>query len=291
MAIWTLFFSTILLPLITIALLGRRPRRPLAGWVATFLMAAGMCAFSFFAAPWGWFGLPVRWLIAILFVTATIVSLSRDAEAAPGESALRMVVKLLIGFFFGSVAFGVLRAHEKPSGAVDLSFPLRGGRFLVLHGGSTTAANTHFPDPKQKYGVDLVKVSTMGFRARGIYPDELARYAIFGETVVSPCNGTVLSFVDALPDQPIGAIDEKNALGNHIAVRCGDVDVTLAQLMTRSIAVKPGAAVAAGAPLAKTGNSGRSTEPHLHIHAERNGQPVPITFDGRWLVRNAVVVR
>jgi hypothetical protein len=35
----------------------------------------------------------------------------------------------------------------------------------------------------------------------------------------------------------------------------------------------------------------RVTEKQVHIHAERNGQPVPITFGGRWLVRNDVVRR
>ncbi len=32
-------------------------------------------------------------------------------------------------------------------------------------------------------------------------------------------------------------------------------------------------------------------EKQVHSHAERNGQPVPITFGGRWLVRNDVVRR
>jgi hypothetical protein len=33
------------------------------------------------------------------------------------------------------------------------------------------------------------------------------------------------------------------------------------------------------------------TDKQVHIHAERNGQPVPITFGGRWLVRNDLVRR
>lgn len=35
----------------------------------------------------------------------------------------------------------------------------------------------------------------------------------------------------------------------------------------------------------------RVTNKQVHMHAERNGQPVPTTFDGRWLVRNDVVRR
>lgn len=42
------------------------------------------------------------------------------------------------------------------------------------------------------------------------------------------------------------------------------------------------------------GNSGNTGEPHLHIHAQRpgsaiaplSGEPVPVRFGGRYLVRN-----
>ncbi len=289
MAVWTLFFSSILLPLVTIALLGRRPRKPRSGWAVTLFMAAGMCGFAFFAAPWGWFGMAVRWLIPVLLLTAVLFSLRRDAEASAEESPLRMIVKVLIGVLFGSVALGVVRAHDAPPNPVALAFPLRGGTFLVLHGGSTSAANIHFADPKQKFGVDLVKINALGFRARGIYPAELTRYSIYGAPVLSPCAGTVLRIVDGLPDQPRGLFDEKNVLGNHVVVRCGDLDVTLAHLKPATLIVRPGAIVPVGAPLAQAGNSGKTTEPHLHIHAERNGQAVPFTLEGRWLVRNAIV--
>lgn len=291
MAVWTLFFSSILLPLITIALLGRRPRKPRSGWAVTFFMALGMCGFAFFAAPWGWFGLATRWLIAVLFVVATIVSLKRDAVASGEESPLRMIVKVLIGVLFGSVALGVIRGHETPAHPTDLTFPLRNGRFMVLHGGSTSASNVHYVDPKQHYAVDLVQVSPLGFRARGIYPADLTRYAIYGAPVFSPCSGIVTNVFDGQPDQRRGLMDTKNPLGNHVVVRCGDLDVTLAQLQPRSIVVRKDAAIAAGAPLAKVGNSGSTTEPHLHVHAERNGAAAPVTFEHQWLVRNTIVNR
>jgi hypothetical protein len=62
-----------------------------------------------------------------------------------------------------------------------------------------------------------------------------------------------------------------------VKLRCGDVLVELRGVQSTAKTVQR------GAPL------GRATERQVHIHAERNGQPVPITFDGRWLVRNDVV--
>jgi len=278
--------------MIGIIVLALRARRPLSGWLATLILATGVVGFSVLAAPWGWFGLPLRVALLLLFALAVILSVRRrpgaDAEATP-TSAVRIAIMLLIGAFFGNVAIGVVRAHRVPAGAIDLGLPLTRGAFLVAHGGSEPAANVHAANGPHRYAVDLVKLTSAGMRARGIYPDDATRYAIFGEGVVSPCDGVVVSVVDSFPDASRISIDEKNPLGNHIVIRCGDANVTLAQLQRGSITVRAGQAIARGADLARVGNSGMSTEPHLHVHAERDGFAVPIRFDGRWLVRNAVV--
>jgi hypothetical protein len=290
--VWNLIFTTILLPLIGIVVLALRARRPLPVWFATLFLAAGVVSFSVLVAPWGWFGIPLRIALIVLFVLAVIVSLWRkpntEMQAAP-TSAVRIFLMLLIGAFFGNVAMGVLRAQRVPFGAIDLAFPLTHGSYLVAHGGSEPAANIHAADKVLQYAVDLVKLNAAGMRARGIYPDDASRYAIFGDAVVSPCDGSVVSIVDGLADASRISIDEKNRLGNQIVIRCGDANITLAQLQRGSIVVKAGQAIARGAKVARVGNSGTSTEPHLHVHAERDGFAVPVRFDGRWLVRNTVV--
>ena len=52
--------------------------------------------------------------------------------------------------------------------------------------------------------------------------------------------------------------------------------------------------MAQGEPLGEVGNSGASTEPHLHIHAQRpapdgappiSDAPLALRIDGRFLVR------
>jgi septal ring factor EnvC (AmiA/AmiB activator) len=76
-----------------------------------------------------------------------------------------------------------------------------------------------------------------------------------------------------------------------VIVRCGTANVTLAHLQKGSVVARPNTTIAAGAILGRVGNSGNTTEPHLHIHAESNALGVPARFDGRWLVRNAIVRR
>jgi hypothetical protein len=290
MVVWNLLFFTVLLPLVAIALLWRRPRQPTARWVATLVLAAGIAGFSVLAAPWGWFGVPLRFVIALLFAVAVVISLRNppQPEAAP-TSPFRILLMALIGMFFGIVAIGVLRAYRVPFGAIDVGFPLTRGTYLVAQGGSEPAANIHAQHPAQRYAVELVKLNSAGMRARGIYPNDAAAYAVFGETVVSPCDGTVLAAIDAFPDAARISLDEKNPRGNHVTLRCGDADITLAHLQRGSVAVRTGSTVTRGTPLGRVGNSGTSTEPHLQIHAERNGAGVPLRLDHRWLVRNALI--
>jgi hypothetical protein len=288
-AVFPLFLFTILLPLVTIVMLWRRARVPAAGWIATLFVATGITGFSFLIAPWGWFGLPVRYALALLYLAAIVLSLRRPVPPdVQEESPVRTIVKLLLALFFGGVAMGVLRGHQVPPGAIELAFPLRGGSFLIGHGGSTSASNLHHAHPQQRYAVDIMKLTPFGTRARGLSPRQLQRYAIFDAEVLSPCNGAIVSAVDALPDQAPGTVDPKNLAGNHVIVRCGDADVTLAHLRRGTVAVRPGATVTTGQLLGRAGNSGVTTEPHLHVHAERNGTAVPARFGGEWWVRNEV---
>lgn len=139
----------------------------------------------------------------------------------------------------------------------------------------------------------MVELDALGLRAHGIYPTVLERYVIFGRTVHSPCDGTVTTMVDGLPDQVPPAMDRNNPAGNHLVIACQDVNVLLAHLHAGSIVVRSGDRVTRGQPLGRVGNSGNTSEPHLHIHAVRagsgdglTGDGVPILFDGTFAVRN-----
>jgi hypothetical protein len=285
-----LFLLTLFFPLLVIGMLWRRPRRPLGAWLATLFLALGVTGFTLLASPWGWFGLPMRYALLAALVLAMVFSLRRAVpEESKPESPLRTIVKVLLGFYFGGVALGALRGHEVPPSPMELAFPLRGGVYLVAHGGSTGPSNMYNPDAAQRYAVDFVKLNGAGMRARGLYPKELERYAIFGAEVLSPCSGGVLAVVDGLPDQTPGTFDDKHPAGNQVVIRCGDVAVTLAHLQKGSVAARVGTRVTASQLLGRAGNSGRSSEPHLHVHAERGGKAVPARFGGKWLVRNDVV--
>lgn len=79
---------------------------------------------------------------------------------------------------------------------VDLAFPLRGGTYYVISGGSNALMNLHFKtltDERfhryrgQSYAVDIVKLNRYGIRSSSPWPRELADYEIFGDAVYAPC--------------------------------------------------------------------------------------------------------
>jgi len=114
---------------------------------------------------------------------------------------------------------------------------------------------------------------------------------------VSPCDGVVVAARDDLPDLFPSEVDPENPFGNHVAIQCEDATVYLAHLLKGSVTVETGQKVRAGKILGRVGNSGNTTEPHLHVHAETgtytgelSGQPaMRIRFGKRFLVRNDVV--
>ena len=70
--------------------------------------------------------------------------------------------------------------------------------------------------------------------------------------------------------------------------------VAVCHLQRGSVAVHPGQHVRVGEVLGRCGNSGNSTEPHVHLQATDradagHARPVPIAFGGR-LPRNGQVV-
>ncbi|HHY35094.1 MAG TPA: M23 family metallopeptidase [Firmicutes bacterium] len=112
---------------------------------------------------------------------------------------------------------------------------------------------------------------------------------------MSPTQGVVISAVDGLPDMDIGKSDRDNPAGNHVILETVDgVRLLLAHLRQGSIVVHEGRRVDAGQVLAQVGNSGNSSEPHLHIQAmmrTENGTwiGIPLKIQGRILHRGQLL--
>jgi murein DD-endopeptidase MepM/ murein hydrolase activator NlpD len=120
------------------------------------------------------------------------------------------------------------------------------------------------------------------------------QYYGFGEDVLAVADGTVVSVHDGMSDQtPFVLMTPKSKSdygGNNVMVEIApNVFAWYAHLRARSIAVKVGDAVKAGAPIGKLGNTGPSEGPHLHLGLLDKPDPIagrslPFVFDSFTLV-------
>ncbi|WP_143678141.1 M23 family metallopeptidase [Streptomyces rhizosphaericus] len=161
-----------------------------------------------------------------------------------------------------------------------LTFPLRGGSWYIAQGGGR-GLNHHTPFREQRGALDVIRVGPGGARVRGAEVRRgNERHLVYGQTLHAPCDGTVISAVGHIDDQEPGAIRYQPPYGNHVFIDTGAEIVKLAHLRRGTVTVAWGEAVYAGQVLGEVGNSGNSTEPHLHIHAERDGLGLDLEFTG-----------
>jgi hypothetical protein len=157
-------------------------------------------------------------------------------------------------------------AHDGRPSAVQFRVPLS-GPVTVASGGSTAEVNNHVIAPDQRWGYDLV-VTSDGRSFEGS-SRALTDYHAYGLDVVAPAAGTVHTVHDNEPDLPIGGHAPGDDLGNFVVLEVGpDAFLYIAHLQRGSIPVRPGDRVEAGDLLGRVGNSGKSTEPHVHVHLQ-----------------------
>ncbi|RXZ81148.1 M23 family peptidase [Paenibacillaceae bacterium] len=158
------------------------------------------------------------------------------------------------------------------------------GEWLVFWGGKNELVNYHYAYESQRYALDLVK-SENGSTFKGDPADNNSYYA-FGEEVVAPADGTIIDVRSDVPDNVPGEMNDKQPEGNYIVIDHGDGEFSFtAHFKQNSIVVEAGQQVKRGELLGLCGNSGNSSEPHIHFQiADRpdgeDGTVIPVKFDG-----------
>jgi len=288
-------FLTIAVPLIFTAWLWKGKYKSRVDWLLRVLLSIAAIVFFLLVGTWGFLSVWLKYGVEALFIFAAIKTFprledrkifgKRDSKGKVSYNGRLAVLVVFMALDFFAIKGGFLKGET-----IDLAFPLRDGRFLVVQGGASPITNYfHNSDPSQMYALDIVKLNSLGNRANGFFPAELSRYKVFGEVVYSPCNGVIAGVSDGLPDNPPREADRKNTAGNHIVLDCGETRVLLAHLMSESVTVKAGQFVKVNTVMARVGNSGDTMEPHLHIQAwkiDKADKAVAMTFNGEFLVMN-----
>ena len=143
----------------------------------------------------------------------------------------------------------------------------------------------------QRYAIDFVAVDDRG-RTAGIRDWRTAfateppeRFYAFGRPILAPADGTVVAVHDGEVDHEgrrsqlslvpyaLGQASRlrqgvETLAGNYLIIAlAGGAFVAMAHLRSGSFRVAVGDVVATGEQVAECGNSGNSTEPHVHLQA------------------------
>jgi murein DD-endopeptidase MepM/ murein hydrolase activator NlpD len=187
------------------------------------------------------------------------------------------------GFFIRPVPEEPAREQLDYATRTELRLPFTGS-WYVFWGGRTSAENYHFTTVDQRFAYDLiVRRDGRSHAGEGKRNED---YYCFDQQVVAPAAGTVVSVEADVADNVPGVMNPKQPMGNHVVLDHGNGEFSvLCHFRQGTVAVKRDAKVQAGDPLGRCGNSGNSSEPHLHYHLQDSpefgkGRGLPAPFRG-----------
>ncbi|MDU9006912.1 M23 family metallopeptidase [Sedimentitalea todarodis] len=306
-----LLLTQLVLPIMLLLWLLLAPLRSLTAFSLQAFSTAIVLATIALVAPWA---MP-PWWTPILYGAAFLLIVSGHAllrrrnphrtKTQPNE--ILVLLPLIILAFFGShQSWNAMVGHQLPQGEfVDVRSPFLRGHFIIENAGATRQVNGHLhaADPLdplhdvafgQSRAIDIIPINRFGFRSSSFWPSDPEEYYGFGYPVVAPCDGLILEVVDGRNDQDVPRQDITTPSGNKVVIQCSGFRIVLAHLKSGSVVVETGNAVVSGDIIGQVGNSGASTEPHLHIHAKRlstfgsgsSFRPLWLLIDGQFLARN-----
>jgi murein DD-endopeptidase MepM/ murein hydrolase activator NlpD len=190
---------------------------------------------------------------------------------------------------------------------VEVRVPVS-GRWLAVNSPADRVPSHLMHAYGQTYAVDLVYVPSDDHRP-SLHWWPLTRgpevFPGFGQAVLAPADATIVRVRDGQRDHasrtswpavvamfalesPLREVSgPRRILGNHVVLDLGDgAYAVAAHLRCDSVRVRRGQRVEAGAQIAECGNSGNSTEPHVHFQVMDHpnvllaaGLPVSFTYE------------
>lgn len=142
------------------------------------------------------------------------------------------------------------------------------GEWFTLSGGNTAEQNNHHGNAAQNFAYDFFVIDKSTKTTHSGDGAKNEDYFAFGKEVLATADGEVVEAVDGVRDN--SPMDTNNLVltGNFVVIKHGTVYSLTAHLKQGSVLVKKGDIVKAGQKIGLCGNSGNSSEPHVHFHVQ-----------------------
>jgi murein DD-endopeptidase MepM/ murein hydrolase activator NlpD len=205
--------------------------------------------------------------------------------AAPPPAALEHRVTVQLAGDSDELTVTDARVAPFADRPLVLGAPLRGRGWRAANGPSNTSSHRRALIPvggrarlAQRFAIDWIQLGDDGKTFTG---DRLKNesYHAYGAEALAAADGVVVTLKDGIPQNVPGGravpMTLETLCGNHVILDLGGGRFAFyAHLQPGSLRVKLGERVKRGQILGLVGNSGNSSEPHLHFHVTDGNSPL-----------------
>ncbi|MCH2488645.1 MAG: peptidoglycan DD-metalloendopeptidase family protein [Flavobacteriales bacterium] len=142
------------------------------------------------------------------------------------------------------------------------------GTWFTVWGGDTKQQNYHVIDRAQRAAFDFLIIGKNGrsYERSGTRNED---YYAFGKPLYAVCDATAINVITGVEDNKPGSMNPAQLLGNSVTLKTDAGEyIVYAHFEKGTLNVKEGDRVKQGQYLGNCGNSGNSSEPHLHLHVQ-----------------------
>jgi hypothetical protein len=214
-------------------------------------------------------GLPPLALLALLGTLVYAVVKRRFSKPVWATRLVALVLLWPAAWMFNVATIRYPGSIEDAQPAATVRVPFATA-VRIFWGGDDVRSNYHASTPDQRWAYDLVIDPLLTGSTR------LEDYGCYGKEVLAPAAGRVQLVHDGEPDAVPGQVgNTATPFGNVVSLELSTgTHLVFAHLQPGSVNVREGEQVSEGQVLGRCGNSGHTSEPHLHLHHQR--QPVDL---------------
>ena len=219
---------------------------------------------------------------AAIWETLGIFGISVPHPAFRLPALLALFVFLDMGFWvgiaqiLGNLFVKITNGSKLPSEdtytcKVDYILPFE-GKWTVFNGGIGKGLSHSWDIIPQRYAYDFIIMDNAGKSFQGD-STSLGSYYCYGKNLIAPADGRVIKVSNKHKDSRVNGekvyCDTWDIRGNFIVIQHAEKEFSVcAHLIPGSITVRKGDKVKQGEVIGKCGNSGNTSEPHLHFQLQ-----------------------
>lgn len=259
------------------------PKLSIFGSLVRVLFYVGVALVSYFGSVHRAFGAASEiWLVALPILGCILLALLSLPPRRFANWPVTVFCSILAPFLIGIVIFGL----RTPKGETfTVTYPVA-AETLVMHGGPSLLTNYHYIHQSQKHSLDIGGPGEDGLIMKK--GDPLTDDKCFGAPLIAVADGVIVRVVSDEADMPIGERSKGHPAGNHVLLEIAPSRYALyAHLKQNSALVTEGQSVRTGEMLGECGNSGNTSQPHLHFQIQSEldlfspeNQTFPVRFTG-----------